>query len=184
MFSLPSDKRTLPTMSLPIKAASANFTNDPFYLIQTNGYDKRYVVSLREKEKLKSFFAEFINEADELQVRIRDLDKVDDPIEFSGAATPNQLMEIMEKHEDIIYHHGKYDFMLRNPETGEYIAFDEHGLLFIYTDGDYSKTLDTLGTEHRPDEALIYEYDHWHFGLPEGAEKLKALINDLNLEED
>ena len=28
------------------------------------------------------------------------------------------------------------------------------------------------------------EFDHWHIGIPEGEERLAALINDLNLEQD
>lgn len=172
-------------MSRPIKSESADSVKDPFYLIQSNGPNKRYVLSLRDKTKISTFMAGFIDETEsEVQIRIRDLDELENPTEYSGEANKSRLHEMMAKHDEVIYHHGKYDFMLRNPDTGDYIAFDEHGLLFIYTDQDYSEALDNLGAEHRPDESLIYEFDHWHIGLPDGQEKLEALIKELDLVKD
>jgi hypothetical protein len=172
-------------MSKPIKAESADFTTIPFYLIQTNGPDKRYVASLQDKSKLLQFMQNFIQEMESVaEVRIVELDDVEDPVQYSGVVEKSELLRIIETHDEVIFHHGKYDFMLRNPYSGDYFAFDEHGLLFIYTDQDYSKILNELGAEHRPNELLIYEFDHWHIGIPEGEERLAALINDLNLEQD
>ena len=47
----------------PIKAISKDFTTEPFYLIQSNGKDKRYVVSLRDKLRIRTLLAGFINQS-------------------------------------------------------------------------------------------------------------------------
>ena len=172
-------------MARPIKADSADFTKDEFYLIQTSGPDQRYVASFQDKSKIHRFMTDFINKVeDEVEVRIIEFDESQQPIQFSGIIQKTELLSIVAIHDEVIFHHGKYDFMLRNSQTEEYFAFDEHGLLFIYTDQDYSEILHQLGAERRQDEPLIYEYDHWHIGLPEGEEKFAALINDSNLEQD
>lgn len=169
----------------PIKAASKEYIKDSFHLIQSNGSDKRYVVSIIEKIRIRTLLAGFINQSeDEIQIKIRDLDNPEKPIEYSGASSKSRLHELMTKHEDVIFHNGFHDLMLRNPDSGDYVAFDEHGLIFIYTNQDYSEILKNLEAEYRPEEKLIYEFNHWHYCLPEGREKLADMIKDFELEKE
>ncbi|MBC7863068.1 MAG: hypothetical protein IAF38_08835, partial [Bacteroidia bacterium] len=53
--------------------------------------------------------------------------------------------------------------------------------IFIYTNEDYSQILQNLKAAYKPNEKLIYEYDHWHYCLPDGHKKLLEMINELNL---
>ncbi len=169
----------------PIKAASKEFTNESFHLIQSHGVDKRYVVSLSDKIRIRTLLAGFINQSkNEIQIKIRDVDNPEKPINYSGTLNKSKLHELMTKHEDVIFHNGYHDLMLRNPETGDYIAFDEHGLIFIYTNQDYSEVLKNLNAEYKPEEKLIYEYNHWHYCLPKGQEKLAEMIKDFELEKE
>mgnify|MGYP001208517390 CR=1 FL=1 len=166
----------------PIKAASKEFTNEPFHLIQSNGTDKRYVVSLRDKIRIRTLLAGFINQSEnDVQIKIRDLDNPEKPIDYSGILNKSKLHELMTKHDDVIFHNGYHDLMLRNPKTGDYVAFDEHGLIFIYTNKDYSEILKNLEADYRADEKLIYELNHWHYCLSEGREKLAEMIKDFEL---
>ncbi len=169
----------------PIKAASKEFTKEPFYLIQSNGTDKRYVVSLSDNVSVRTLLAGFINQSKkEIQIKIRDLDNPENPIDYSGSLAKSKLHELMTKHEDVILYNGYHDLMFRNPDSGDYLVLDEHGLIFIYTDQDYSEILKNLGTEYKPDEKLIYEFDHWHYCLPEGREKLAEMIKDFELKKE
>jgi hypothetical protein len=171
--------------SQPIKAASNEFNIESFYLIQSNGKDKRCVVSLRDKVRIRTLLAGFINQAkNDIQIKIRDYDNPENPIEFSGSLVKSELHEHMKKHEDVIFHNGFHDLMLRIPETGDYVAFDEHGLIFIYTNQDYSEILKNLKAEYKPNEKLIYEFNHWHYCLPKGREKLAEMIKDFELEKE
>jgi hypothetical protein len=169
----------------PIKSASKEFTTEPFYLIQTNGDRKRYVVSLKDKLSIRTLLAGFINEASkEVQVKIRDLDNPEKPVEYSGSLEKSDLHQLMTKHEDVIFHHGRHQLMFRIHETSEHVAFDEHGLIFIYTTKDYEDTLKNLNAPFKPNEKLIEEFDHWHYCLANGEEKLADLIKDLELEKE
>lgn len=169
----------------PIKTVAKEFTNEAFYLIQSNGMDKRYVVSLRDKIRIRTLLAGFINQSEnEIQIKIRDLDNPDNPIDYFGLLGKLKLHELMTKHEDVIFHNGYHDLMLKNSNSGDYIAFDEHGLIFIYTNQDYSEILKNLDAEYKPEEKLIYEFNHLHYCLPEGREKLADMIKDFALEKE
>lgn len=169
----------------PIKAAANDFTKEPFYLVQSNGTDKRYVVSLRDQIRIRTLLAGFINQSkDIIQIKIRDFDNPDTPIDYSGLSSKSKLHELMTKHEEVIFHNGYHDLMLRDPDSGDYMVFDEHGLIFIYTDQDYSEILKNLEAEYRPGEKLIYEFNHWHYCLSGGREKLAEMIKDFELERE
>lgn len=167
----------------PIKCASKDFKTSPFYLIQSNGANKRFVVSFQDGEKIKQFLTLFIdNTSDELQIKIRDFDDHENPIDFSGQTTKSKLKTTLNKYKEVVLHDGYHDLMLRRPETGDYIAFDEHGLVFIYTQDNYSDTLEKFGLTYRVNEKLIYQFDHWHYRPSNGRQDLKNLINELGLE--
>ena len=148
----------------PIKVASEEYTNGSFHLIQSNGPDKRYVVFLNDKVRIRMLLAGFINQSKkEIQVKVRDLDNPDKPIEYSGVLGKSRLHELITKHEDVIFHNGYHELMVRNSDSGDYVAFDEHGLLFIYTTQDYSEILKNLEAEYRQEEKLINEFNHLEF---------------------
>lgn len=172
---MPTDK--------PIKCVSKDFKTSPFYLIQSNGSDKRFVASFQEGQKIKQFLTLFIEEtSDELQIKIRDFDDKENPIDFEGQTAKSKLKHTLEKYEEVVYHDGYHDLMLRRPETGDYIAFDEHGLVFIYTQDNYSEKLEKFGLIYKANEKLIYQFDHWHYRPANGRQDLKNLIDELGLE--
>lgn len=166
----------------PIKSASDKFTKDSFYLVQTEGNEKRYVVSLRDKVRIRTLLAGFINQSlKNVLVKIRNFEDQENPRDYSGSVEKSKMHKVMTKYEDVIFHNGFHDFMIMNPETEDYIVFDEHGLIFIYSDNDYMEVLKNLEAEKRQNEKLTYEFDHWHYCMPEGKEKLIELINELDL---
>ena len=70
--------------SQPIKAVSKEFTDEPFHLIQSNGSSKRYVVSLKDKVRIRTLLAGFINQSkDEIEIKIRDVENPDNQFDFS-----------------------------------------------------------------------------------------------------
>jgi len=169
--------------NLPIKATSREFTKEPFFLIQSNGTEKRYVVSLRNKIRIKILLSGFINQSkNEIQIKIRDFESYDKPIDYIGSLSKIKLHELMTKHEETIFHNGNHVLMLKNSESGDFIVFDEHGLIFIYTNQDYTDILIKLGAKYSPKQKLIYEFNHWHFCIEESEKKLKEMIKDFELE--
>jgi len=171
--------------SQPIKAVSKEFSKEAFYLLQTNKKDRRYVVSLRDKIRIRTLLAGFINQAAAgLQIKIRDFSEPENPKDYFGKSTKTALHELMTKHEAVIFHHGFHDLMIRKVDSGDYIVFDEHGLIFIYTDQDYTDVLSKLGAAYKPKQKLIYELNHWHYSLSEGSQSLAEMIQDFKLKRE
>jgi hypothetical protein len=117
-----------------------------------------------------------------VQLKIRDLDNRENPIDYDGDVTKEQLIVALDKYKNLIFHDGYHDLILRNPITEDYIAFDEHGLISIYSKDDYTDTLNQLNVSYKADENLIYDFDHWHYGPANRSEDLKNLITELRLE--
>lgn len=171
------------TTDKPIKCASRDFTTTPFFLLETNGSDKCFVASFRSMVNIKEFLRSFIDQSNgDLQIKIRDYENSKQPTNFDGQADKALLQITLDTFETVIFYDGYHDFMIRRPETGDYVVFDEHGLLFIYTQDDYSDTLLHYGLVAKTSEKLIYEFAHWHYRPPGGREELKKLITTLRLQ--
>ena len=166
----------------PIKCASKEFTSEPFHLIQKNRGDRRYVVSLKDKTRIRILLSGFINSMEKsVQLKIRDFEEKENPVDYVGTSDPKILHEIMTNFEDVIYHNGYHDLMIRDSKNGEYIVFDEHGLIFIYTQKDYSTVLNKLNAPYRKKEKLTYEFGHFHYRSGNGQERLAEFISTLKL---
>lgn len=169
----------------PIKATAKTANQECFYLIQTNGADKRYVIWLRDKIRIRTILAGFINKAVlTVEVKIRDFNDFKDGIDYFGSVAKSELHQLMTKYEDVLFHNGYHDLMILIPETEEYIVFDEHGLIFIYTSDTYETFLTNLRVKYQASKKLIYEFDHWHYCLPNGNNLLISFIDDLKLERE
>ena len=166
----------------PIKAYSKENSKGSFYVIQSNGNDLRYVISLNDIIKVKALIYSFIDKSKKyIQIKIRDFTNKDKPKVFTGEIIKKRLLKIIIKHKEFIFHNGFHDLMLRNPETLDYIAFDEHGLIFIYTKKDYSEILEGFNIKFQPKSKLIYEFNHWHYSSTDSEQKLLKLVFDLGL---
>ncbi|MCK6640963.1 MAG: hypothetical protein L6Q81_12850 [Bacteroidia bacterium] len=96
-------------------------------------------------------------------------------------SSKNALQTLIDKYDGVVFHDGCNELMIRIPESGEYMAFDEHGLVFIYTQADYSNDLARYEIKYKPKEKLIYEFDHWHYRPGNAKEDLACFISDLGL---
>ena len=170
------------TTNRPIKSAAKDFKTDPFYLIQYNGPDKRIVASFQNKNNIKAFLRTFIeNTKGEVNVKITDLKDYDDPQDFDGMVAKEKMNSSLNNYDDFLFHDGYHELTLMNPDNSDLIAFDEHGLIFIYADTDYTTILENFGLTLKPNEKLIYEFDHWHYRPADGQKVLAKIITDLKL---
>ena len=70
---------------------------------------------------------------------------------------------------------------VRDAETGSYLAFDEHGVLYLYgRHAEIEKQLEDLGFENRKD-ALITEQGHWHIEIADTDSIRDRIICQLQL---
>ncbi|MFZ1330816.1 MAG: hypothetical protein WAR83_01430 [Flavobacteriales bacterium] len=90
----------------------------------------------------------------------------------------------MTKYEDVLFQNGFHVLMIRLPGTEEYIVFDEHGLIFMYTDQDHHEIFEDIGEAYQTSEPLIHEVDHWHISIAGGQVELSKMIRERGPEED
>ncbi len=90
----------------------------------------------------------------------------------------------MTEFEEVVFHNGYHDLLFQNPDTGEEIMFDQHGLIYMNTNTDYSADLKNLGAEFKQKEKLIFQSFHWHHSTEQLNVKLIEFINALGLEEE
>ena len=166
------------------KCSSREGQFEPFYLIQSSDEGKRYVVGLNDKLYVRVLLAGFINASRSVQLKIVDFDDSENPIDYSGVAKRKSLHKTLDEFEDVLFSNGFFDLMIRNPKSGDYIVYDEHGLIFIYSDKDYSSILKNTGAEFKPDQKLIYEFDHWHRKEANGSERFEEFIKSLKMTMD
>jgi hypothetical protein len=169
-------------MNTPRKCIARDFVPKSFYIIETNGEEQRYVVSFSDIAGIKRLLWYFIEAAEDyLQVRIADLEDRDSPIDYDGASSKENLKLVIEKYSDFVFHDGYHDFMLRHPKSGDYIAYDEHDNIYIYSNEDYAPVLEGIGIEHQIDEQFIFNVDHYHYRSGSGKEMFRNLVIDMEL---
>ena len=166
----------------PLKCAAKDFTRTPFYIIQKKGAQQRYVASFADKEQIKSFLLAFAGKAGAgLHIKIRDLGDQDNPQDYSGKVTFTQLKNALDNFEDFIFHDGFHDFMIRHSGTGDYIVFDEHALIFIYSGDNLAPMLNSYNLASKENAQFIYNQDHWHYRPAEAQQYIADLVSYLEL---
>ena len=96
--------------------------------------------------------------------------------------TLHKVQEAIRSNEEYVFQDGFHQLCIKRPDNGEFIALDDHDVLFIYSGEEIFQNLcREAGFEERMDR-LISEVEHWHHG-PKDAEKLRdKFIKVLDLE--
>ena len=164
------------------KCTSNSYTKEPFYLIQANDNYNRYTVQLNDEFRIRILLSGFINSIETIvELKIKSYEDPFNPIVYHGKQEKSRIHALMTEFEDVIFHNGYHDLIIQNPDTGEYIIFDEHGLIFMNLNTDYSDELKNLGAEFKQKEKLISQSFHWHHSSENLNEKLIEFINALGL---
>ena len=164
------------------KCTSNSYNKDPFYLIKDNDTLKTYIVHLNDEFRIRILLSGFINSIDSIvDLTIRSYEDPFNPIVYRGCQEKNRIHVLLTEFEDVIFHNGYHDLIFRNPDTNESITFDEHGLIFMDTNTDYSDVLKNLGAELKQSEKLISKSFHWHHSSESLNERLFEFISVVGL---
>ncbi len=81
---------------------------------------------------------------------------------FLATVQRRTLVELLKASEELIFSDGGSMLCIRSSTTSEYVALNEHGILFVYSsDPSYIRVCEELGFEQRSNE-LLFEGPHWH----------------------
>lgn len=108
-------------------------------------------------------------------------DGPDEWIRFHGYASNQAVQTALTGFRKLLLCDSTHQFMVRSTETGEYLVFDDYGILWIYSDNEQFKELLVARGFKEKNQPLIYEGPVWRFTAPKG--QLKELTDFLMLDE-
>ena len=112
-------------------------------------------------------------------------DAPDGPVwtRYHGEAPLAKVVDAIRASEPFVFQDGYTQLCVRDDDTGEYIALDEYGLLWIYADDDrFEEVCRAAGFEERPEE-LISGREHWRCALPDAPARRERFVKALCLDE-
>ncbi len=173
-----------------IKAAIKDFHPQDFYYFDQTTFNEneisRFIAYTQEDEKLILLIKNILNLfSDNLEVLVnvqKDIDKKDNWIKYYCEKKKSDLFKEIDKNKEYIIYDGSNQFCVKDPESGDYFALDDHGVFFIYSqDIKYEEILEVMNFE-RNKNITIFEKPHSHVILGNSEELLHKLIEDFNLE--
>ncbi len=146
-------------MQSPIKSTPAGITKEVFYTIQENGNDRRYIISLNDVAHIEILINFFIKNIKKnlMGITLRDTRKPEQHEDYLNNVNKNDFLLSLIDFKDFIFHCGNHDLILRNIYNSEMLIFDQYGVLFIYPEQDYTKTLEQLNIPFKANEIIESE---------------------------
>ena len=90
------------------------------------------------------------------------------------------MLEAIDGDADLIYRDGYTQLCVREPDGGDYVVLDEHGLIWVYSGGALLGPL----AEHLAEQPteLISEGGTWRRRIPAAEEAGRRFVARLELE--
>ncbi len=100
---------------------------------------------------------------------------------YHGACSPQDLSAAIRDQEALVFTDGGSQLCVRCA-GGDYLALDEHGILFYYSEDDgFAAVCEEFGLELQHKE-LLYEAGHWHYRPGQVGEGWRRFCQRLGLE--
>ena len=173
----------------PPKAVVEGYDPPPFFFAQTSPHGAvRWVAWTGKLPQLKQLvygLLRLFSPHAQVLLKVDKKDVSDGAVwtRYHGEAPVAKVVHAIRDHERLIFQDGYTQLCVRDDDTGEYIALDEYGVLYIYAHDDrFTQTCRDCGFEERP-ETLISDQPHWRQALDDAAELRASLVKALHLEE-
>jgi hypothetical protein len=180
-------------LKITSKAVAPEYHPEPFYFVQTsNSGATRIPCWSQDPAPLAEVILELLHlfpEQVDVLIKVRidppSVDREDDDEwnRFHGFAKNRVVQTAFAKFRKFLLCDSTHQFMVRNPDTGEYFAFDDYGVLWIYSEN--TKVVEVLTTRGfiKQVQPLIYEGAVWKFTAPNSSSQLRSLVDFLMLVE-
>lgn len=170
------------------KAAATNYSPKPFYFVQTSpqqevripcwSFDPELLAELMLK-----LLADFPDQVSVLTKFKPESDEDSDWHRYHGLCSNRAVEHAIAKFRKFLLQDSSHQFLVRNPDTGEYFALDDYGILWLYpADKPREDVLTATGFENKLQE-LIYERGCWKRRLPDSQQRMRELVDFLLLED-
>jgi hypothetical protein len=169
------------------KAVRPGYAPPPFYFKQTTKNGRiRWVAWPGNAARARTVFTALLRlmpEDVEVLLKLDKQDTGDGPAftRYHGSADRDRLLEAIDGASDLSYRDGYTQLCVREPDSGEYVVLDEHGLIFVYSDAALVPPLAEHLTE-QPTE-LINEGGAWRRRTPTANDQSRKFVRRLDLEQ-
>ncbi|MHC4742312.1 MAG: hypothetical protein ACYS8Z_10390 [Planctomycetota bacterium] len=173
-----------------LKAMAHGYNPEPFYYKEAGEYGTRFVAWAGKLSQLKELVYSILEGyPEELEVLLsvnedNHEDNSEDWVRHYGDVSKYHLINFVQDNELYIFSGGDHQLCSRRYDTEEYIALDDHGVLFIYSDSEETGEICRANGFEKRHEKLILQASHCHFRPPDADTLRELLIQQLNLEED
>jgi hypothetical protein len=169
-----------------LKAWASEYGVRPFFFIQTSQARKRVIAWSGDAEQVKSAFYRLLEHFPfDVEVMLKIMFSLEDQEpqwqKFHAHVNRTQLIQAVQQNELYVFSDGMNQIWIRDTETKEYFAFDEHGIFFIYSGSTaFSETLTELGFQEKYEDP-IYSRSHFHHRPAQLEYMEMKFVSELNL---
>lgn len=160
------------------KAIVKGYNPKPFFFKEEANFGSRYVAWTSDLNQLKNLVYTILQEfPEELDILFKQQkeSKTDEFNRYHGYVSKILFTDILQEYELYLFSDGFHQLCVRREDTGEYIALDDHGILFIYSDSEHIAKICLNNNFENRNEKLIFKQPHWHYS-PAGSEKTKDIV--------
>ena len=171
-----------------LKAWAEEYTEAPFFFEQESKYGPRLVAWSEEPDQTKQAFyaiVERLPQAVEVLLKISvGKSPEEKPLwtRYMGTVDRHELVRIVKENETYVFSDGMHQLCLKDPGSDRYLAFDDHGIFFLYLPlSEDMEIFKTLGFENRRAEP-IFGVPHFQHTAADSEKMEMNFITKLGLE--
>lgn len=171
-----------------LKAWAKEYDEAPFFFEESSVSGQRLVAWSEEPEQITRAFYSIIDLFPQTLDVLLKISLGREPggkplwARYQGVVAREHLLQVLKGNETYVFSDGMHQLCLKNPTTDHYLAFDDHGIFFLYSPSrDEVELFRSLGFEERCAKP-IYKIPHFQHTPPD-SEKLEIkFVSDLGLE--
>jgi hypothetical protein len=174
---------------LSIKAWAKEYEESSFFFEQEFEKGRRIIAWSEEPEQIKAaLYAIIGNFPDTVEILLkievcRDSENRCQWSRFHGETNQSLLIRVIRENELYVFADGMHQLCLKDPNSDRYVAFDEHGIFFVYSpnaaDVEIFRSLKFDPHYAEP----IYSMPHFQCTPPDSEVLEHKFVKDLKLNE-
>lgn len=171
-----------------LKAWAREYEEAPFFFEQQSSRGPRLVAWSEESDQTKKAFYAVLERLPEkidvlLKISVSESTK-EKPLwaRYCAVVARDQLLKVVKAHEQYVFSDGMHQLCLKDPDSGRYLAFDDHGIFFLYSPlPEDVELFKKLGFENRFADPL-YGAPHFQHTNADSEKMEMKFITALGLE--
>jgi hypothetical protein len=171
-----------------LKAWSREYEEKPFCFQQDSEHGKRLVAWTEESGQIKNAFYSLLeNFPDTVDILLK-ISAGESPegrplwSRYQGEISLWQLVKSVQENEIYVFSDGMHQLCVKDPDSGHYLAFDDHGIFFVYEPMlQDAEVFWSLGFENRYAEP-IYVLPHFQHLVADSERLELRFVSDLQLQ--